>query len=360
MKKIGTVAGASVAAFALGATIAGGLSIANADDAANTNSMRIGGMHRGHGPGPGELVTGEDAQKAIDAATAAVPGTADHVHKAPDGTYRVMVQTSDGKRVVVSLDADFNVTGQEEPPMRPGHGTPASEEETQKVTDAVLAQEPGATVHFVAKEDDGTFEAHFVTADGVRKEAHLDANFAITSVEDDHGPRGHGTPASDEQTQQVTDAVAERLPGATVLNVMVREDGGFAAMVSKANGAKRLVLLDSDYKIESIKKAPKHRGDRRGQDVTGPKYRKAAKAAKAEVKGTVMGVHKVGKKYFAMVRKANGNMVLVKMDKDFDVLKKKKVDFPGPRGHRGGPGGHGGMGPMEPPTATSANFASYV
>ena len=118
MKKIGTIAAASVTAFALGASIAGGAVVANADTGNRSDR------------GPGDMVTGTDAQKAIDAALAAVPGTADHAHKTADGQYLVMVTTSDNKRIVVKLDANFTVVDQQEVTgTHRGPGTPATGED---------------------------------------------------------------------------------------------------------------------------------------------------------------------------------------------------------------------------------------
>ena len=349
MKKIGTVAGASVAAFAVGATLAGGVAIATAKDSTKNSASSQQGFERGRGPGghhggpPGQLVTGADAQQAIDAATAVVPGTVDRVFKAPDGNYLVMVETNDDKHVLVTLDSSFAVISQQEMTGPPGghggpHGTPASAEETQKVTDAVLADQPGATVQAVDKEPDGTFEAHFTTADGVRKEAHLDANYTITSIEDDHGPGGHGPhgmPASAEETQKVSDAIKADQPGATVQFVAKLPDGTFEAHFTTADGVRKEARLDAEYNITSIRKdrGPKGRGHR-GQDVTGKAYRKAKAAALSEVKGTVMGVHQQGKKYFAMVRKPNNSGVIVRMNSDFDVTGTKKIKM---FMHHGGP-----------------------
>lgn len=191
-KKIGAVAGASIAAFAIGATLAGGIAIATADDnGAATNNTATGQEFGPRGMGHGM------------------------------------------------------------------HGTPASAEETQKATDAILADYPGATVHMVMKEEDGTFEAHFMTSDGKRKEAYLDADFKITDVRNDQGPRGGHGPL--------------------------------------------------------------------GKDVTGKAFKKASKSATAEVNGTVMGVHKSGKKYLVTVHKKNGNGVLVKENQNFKVLSTKKL-----------------------------------
>lgn len=280
MKKAATVAGVGVAAFALGATLAGGITIATADDDEPSGNSETSppwgegrGPHGGHmrgGPGAGSTVTGDEAQKAIDAATAAVPGTADHAHKLPDGTYRVMVRGDDGTMTVVSLDAQFAVTGQQEAPMRgAGRG---------------------------------------------------------------HGP---GQPATDDQTQKVTEAVLQRLQKATVLHVMVAPQGGYVALARTDAGRKRIVLLDEDYAITSVRKNPQRSGPGRhkfrvGKDVVGSAFKKAERAALEEYPGgTVMGVHKVGKRYFTMVRTADGEMVRLRMNSDFEVTGTREA---GPRG----------------------------
>lgn len=272
MKKIGTVAGASIAAFAVGATLAGGLTIATADTDSTAETPAAQGYGpgpMGHRGGPGEIVTGENAQKAIDAALAAVPGTADHVHKDAEGNYLVMVTTSDNKRVVVVLDSAFAVIDQREMPAG-GRGGPG------------------------------------------------------------HGP---GTPATDEQTQQATDAVLAKYPNATVLHVFVREGEGYAVMMRNDTGTKKVVLLDENYAITSVEK-PRERGrhgkrDHFGRDVTGPNFTKAEAAALEKFpKGTVMDVHRKGKKFYAMVKKENGAMVIVVMNSDFTVTNTKTMDFP--------------------------------
>ena len=279
MKKIGTVAGASIAAFAVGATLAGGLTIATADtnSTTDTNSGTPAaqgfGQGRMGGPmgqrGPGEIVTGDEAQQAIDAAIAAVPGgTADHVHKDTDGNYHVMVTTSDNKRIVVVLGADFAVVEQREMPAG-GRG---------------------------------------------------------------HGP---GTPATDEQTQKATDAVLAEYPNATVLHVFVRDGEGYAVMMRTDNGRKKVVLLDEQYTIQSVEN-PRKRGPHGkrghgpiGRDVVGPNFKKAEAAALEEFPGgTVMDVHKKGKKFYAMVKKADDSMVIVVMNSDFEVTNTKTMDFP--------------------------------
>lgn len=289
VKKIGTVAAASIGAFAVGATVAGGIAIASADNSTtSTTGSNQQGWGRGPGGpgammgdqgrrGPGEVVTGDDAQKAIDAALSEVQGAADHVHKAPDGTYRVMVTTSDNKRVVVTLDVNFVVTDQQE----------------------VNGRGPG------------------------------------------HGP---GTPATEQETQKASDAALAKIPGATVIQVFKRDDGGYAVMLRKDNGRKRIVMLDANYAVESVQSPRTHRGDgphgprgdrgRMGKDVVGPAFKKAEAAALAEVaNGTVMDVHKVGKRYIAVVKKADDSVVMVEMTTTFEVTGTRDMDFrrgPGP------------------------------
>jgi uncharacterized membrane protein YkoI len=221
-------------------------------------------------------VSGEQAQQAIDAALAAVPGTADHAHQAPDGTYRVMVTTSEGKHIVVSLDANFVVTGQQE----------------------MTGRGPG------------------------------------------HGP---GTPATEEQTQQATEAALARVPGATVIQVFARDDGGFAVMLRKDNGRKRIVLLDENYVVESVESPRRDRGhgprghhSRMGKDMTGPAFKKAEAAVLRKFpNGTVLDVHRVGKRYVAAVRKPDDSVVMVRMNARFEVTGTRQMDFrrgpaPGP------------------------------
>lgn len=284
-KKIGTIAAASVAAFAVGATVAGGIAAASAsnDNTANTPAATQGqgpgemGERGMHGRGPGETVTGEEAQKAIDAALAAVAGTADHAHKTAEGNYLVRVTTSDGKQIVVTLDSSFAVTGQQEMTGGPGDHRRG-----------------------------------------------------------DHGP---GAPATAEETQQATDATVARLPGATVLQVFKRPDGGYAVLARTDDGRKRLVLLDENYAVESVQNPRKHhrkhghRGERgpgmMGHDFVGQAFKKAEAAALDKVPGgTVMDVHKRGKKYLAFVRKGDGTLVVVSMNRDFQVTGTRSMDFP--------------------------------
>lgn len=67
-----------------------------------------------------ELLTGDNAARATAAALAAVPGgTIDRVETDTDGAvYEAHMTKSDGTRVTVLFDANFNVTNIESGPMR--------------------------------------------------------------------------------------------------------------------------------------------------------------------------------------------------------------------------------------------------
>ncbi len=112
MKNYKTVAGAGIAALAVGATtLFGGVAVASA---APKDAVKVSASAHGHKGKPGARVTGEAAQEAVKAALAAVPGTADHAHETADGTYLVRVKTPEGKTVIVTLDASFGVVKTQE------------------------------------------------------------------------------------------------------------------------------------------------------------------------------------------------------------------------------------------------------
>ena len=266
MKKIGTVAGASIAAFAVGATVAGGIAIASADDNSSTQDSATTGQAGPMGMrGPGEIVTGENAQKAIDAALTAVQGTADHAHKTPDGGYVVMVTTADGKRIVVTLDANFVVTGQQEMTGRgPGHGTPATAEETQKATEAAVAEVPGATVLQVFKRDEGGFAVLIRTDAGKKQVVLLGSSYAVESVENapkrGHGRHGHmGRDVTGPAFKKAEAAVLAKYEGATVLDVH-KVGKKFVAATKKQDGTVVFVKLNSSFEVTGTAKMPFGRG----------------------------------------------------------------------------------------------------
>ena len=183
MIKIKTATGAGIAAFAVGATtLFGGAAIANA---APKDQPKVSAQAHKHA----DRVTDEEAQKAIDAALAEIPGTADHAHKTADG-YRVKVHTAEGKTVVVTLDASFEVTGTKELTSKDkggkhkGDPVAITAEEKASAEDAALAEMPGATVDHVHKKKDGTYVVEIRTSDGKKQIVKLDPSFVVTGVDD--------------------------------------------------------------------------------------------------------------------------------------------------------------------------------
>ena len=94
-----------------------------ADQSTSPSPAASSGRPADHGGGQRSdetLLTGADAGKARAAALAAVPGgTVDRVETDADGAvYEAHVTKSDGTKVTVKFDKDFNVTG-----VEPGMGT---------------------------------------------------------------------------------------------------------------------------------------------------------------------------------------------------------------------------------------------
>lgn len=192
MRKIATFTATGIAAIALGAGLVGAATAASAAPLHQSDK----GLHS-----RSDRLTGEQAQKAIEAALAAVPGTADHAHTTVDG-YRVKVITADGTRIIVTLDTSFVVTGQQN--AGPGRkGGDVTDEEKTKATEAALAAVPGATVLDVHKARASGFAVMVRTGDGVKKVVKLDSSYALISVQDakkgkarGHGKHRHGTSVS--------------------------------------------------------------------------------------------------------------------------------------------------------------------
>jgi hypothetical protein len=84
---------------------------------------------------------------------------------------------SDGGRDGPSISRDDG-RGSGRPDERPLTG-----ETAERVTDAALAEYPGATVRRVETDSDGVYEAHLVTPDGERVTVEVGEDFAVTGVE---------------------------------------------------------------------------------------------------------------------------------------------------------------------------------
>ncbi len=193
---------------------AGGAAMVASSASAETSSEDSGRTH-GHGPrGEGRCeetpLNGAKLTKVTDAVEAEYPGaTIERAETDSEGSYEAHLTTADGERLRVLLDEDFAITGTETGagPGRHGHGprgegrseeTPLSGAKLTKVTDAVEAEYPGATIERAETDSEGTYEAHLTTADGQRLRVLLDEDFAITGTETGRGGGHHHGPDATE------------------------------------------------------------------------------------------------------------------------------------------------------------------
>lgn len=177
---------------------------------------QAGGMggRGGHGP-QGTQVTGADLDKVKAGVTAKDSGaTVDFAVKLSDGTYRAFTHKADGTRTIYTLDSSFKVTGAEAAPMGgrgeghrgggfAGQGTEVTGDTLTKLTAAVTAKVPGATVDRAVKLSDGSYVALARTSDGTRVLVKLDKNLVVTGTQDapQRGMRGNGAPSTDGSTR---------------------------------------------------------------------------------------------------------------------------------------------------------------
>lgn len=157
---------------------------------------------RGPGEGRGDRgphgtpLTGDALAKVKAAVAAKYPGaTVDDANADRDGSgYDAFVTKKDGTRVVVELDKSFTVTG--ERAGRPGgpgdgpHGAPLTGDALAKVTAAVTAKYPGATVDFAEADREGSGYRAFITKkDGSHAAVELDKDYTVTGERSPRGPR---------------------------------------------------------------------------------------------------------------------------------------------------------------------------
>lgn len=146
-----------------------------------------------------------------------------------------------------------------------------------QVEAAVLAAYPGATIHRLETDSDGTYEAHILTADGARITVEVDESFAVTG-EEEHGPgdrgRGHGGRGSGETllegdtATQVEAAVLAEYPDATVVRLETDSDGVYEAHITDADGQHLIVAVDESFTVTDSVIAPEM-GQRGGHGPRG-------------------------------------------------------------------------------------------
>jgi uncharacterized membrane protein YkoI len=178
---------AAIAAFALGGSaVANAVSNSYGNDATRSS---------GSGQRTDEkALTGDTAAKVKEAALATTGGgTVEAVETDGDGNaaYEAHVVKSDGTRVTVYVDKNFDVVGTEEGrgPGGPGHSRGAEKALTgdtaAKVKEAALAEVDGATVDRLETDAEGNaaYEAHVTKADGSRATVYVDKSFNVVGVE---------------------------------------------------------------------------------------------------------------------------------------------------------------------------------
>jgi uncharacterized iron-regulated membrane protein len=188
-----------VAGFAGGAAVAVTGAASAVGDAVTSSSSDPDG-HAGE-----EALTGNTAERVTAAVEAEYPdATIERVETDSDGVYEAHIVTSDGEELIVQVGKDFEITGTQTGGHGPhGRGGPHEEPLTgataDRVTAAVEAEYPDATIERVETDSDGVYEAHIVTSEGEELVVQVGDDFEITGTQaDDHGGRGDGDGGRDD------------------------------------------------------------------------------------------------------------------------------------------------------------------
>jgi hypothetical protein len=193
-----TILAAVLAGGAFGASLTGTATAANDTMSAGA---RNGSVDQ-HGNGNGEVaLTGDTADKVTAAVKAKYPdATIQRVETDSDGVYEAHVILADGSRATVELDGSFAITRTDTghghghgDRFRGGHGGRDGSAEValtgdtaDRVTAAVTAKYPDATIQRVETDSDGVYEAHVILADGSPATVKLDESFTVTRTETGH------------------------------------------------------------------------------------------------------------------------------------------------------------------------------
>ena len=184
---------------ALGALGLGGAAIAGAADngtSSGSASTTADSSRPAQARQPREPLSADVAAKVKAAALAKVPGATVVRTEAGgpyDSAYHAHIETSDGTRRVVLVNASFAATSVQDEraggprggPGRGGAGETALTGDTKaKVEAAVLARYPGATIVRTETNDDSTapYESHVTTAAGTNLEVLVSSGFEIVEA----------------------------------------------------------------------------------------------------------------------------------------------------------------------------------
>jgi uncharacterized membrane protein YkoI len=168
---------------ALAAVALGGATVASAVSNGNGSAQRSDET----------ALTGDTAAKVKDAALAKTGGgTVERVETDADGhaAYEAHVLKSDGTRVTVYVNKQFEVVGTESGRAGgPGHArgdeTALTGDTAAKVKDAALAKTGGGTVERVEADADGhaAYEAHVLKSDGTRVTVYVNKQFEVVGTD---------------------------------------------------------------------------------------------------------------------------------------------------------------------------------
>jgi uncharacterized membrane protein YkoI len=138
-------------------------------------------------------LTGDTATKVKNAALAKTGGgTVERVETDGDGhaAYEAHVLKSDGTRVTVYVNKQFEVVGTESgraggPRHARGDETALTGDTATKVKDAALAKTGGGTVERVETDAEGhaAYEAHVLKSDGTRVTVYVNKQFEVVGTE---------------------------------------------------------------------------------------------------------------------------------------------------------------------------------
>jgi len=178
------------------AGFAGGAAVAVTGAASAVGDAVTGSSSGSDGRADEELLTGTTAERVTAAVEAEYPdATIERVETDSDGVYEAHIVTSDGEELIVQVGKDFEITGTQTGGHGHGRGGPHEEPLTgataDRVTAAVEAEYPDATIERVETDSEGVYEAHIVTSDGEELIVQVGKEFEITGTQaDDHGGRG--------------------------------------------------------------------------------------------------------------------------------------------------------------------------
>ena len=191
---LSTIRKSALAVAALGALGLGGAGLAGAaDDTTSPSKARGDAQSR---PAR-EALSSEVAAKVKAAALEKVPGAT--VSRVEGGgpyatAYHAHIQTADGTRKVVLVNASFEATAVQADRMRGGRGGPGGRpgagetaltgETKEKVEAAVLAEYAGATILRTETNDDDAapYESHIETVAGKELEVLVSKDFAVVEA----------------------------------------------------------------------------------------------------------------------------------------------------------------------------------